>query len=87
MLDIGIVGSQLILFVTVQNLVFYLKVQPILLYVVSYLWKIVQNAKSWFICNPVAQVKQRSKNPNTIQHNIFLYYFLPTSTLSNYRVK
>lgn len=62
----GIVDPQLILFATVQNLVFYLKVQPILLYLVLCLWITTQKVKSWFMQHLGAQV-EHLKYPNTIQ--------------------
>lgn len=73
MLGMGIVDPQLILFATVQNLVFYLKVQPILLYLVLYLCITTQKVKSQFIQHLGAQVKHL-KNPNTIQCFSILFF-------------
>lgn len=64
----GIVGPQMILSVSVQDLVFYLKVQQIFLCLFPYFWTTKQKVKYWFIHHLGAQVKQYFKNPDTIQN-------------------
>lgn len=71
----GIVSPQMILFVSVQDPVFYLKVQPIFLYLFPYFRTTTQKVKYWFIHHLGPQVKQYFKNPDNMQH----FHVLPSS--------